>query len=63
MPKGKREPYETITFSTTPDMRTKIRELVGETGDPASAVVFKCVEYALSVVKVQAPTKKELKFG
>ncbi|MFB0502241.1 MAG: hypothetical protein ACETWE_00205 [Candidatus Bathyarchaeia archaeon] len=63
MSKGKREPYASITFSTTPDMRTKIRQLAAETGYPVSTVVFQCVEYALKAVKVQAPTKKELKFG
>lgn len=63
MAKGKREPYKTITFSTTPEMRNKIKELIDETGYSASTVVFKCVEYALKIVKLQAPTRKELKFG
>jgi len=60
MQKRKREPYESITFPTTPDMRARIRKLMDETGYPASKIVFICLEHSLKRAKLQA--KKELVF-
>jgi predicted DNA-binding protein len=56
-----RTPYETITFKTTPEMRDKIKDLMRETGESASTIVQKCIEYALTRIKLRA-TKKEIFF-
>ena len=61
MIKGKREKYETITFTPTSEMRKRILDMAKETGHPASAIVLKCVEYALKKAKLK-PIKKDIFF-
>ncbi len=57
----KREPYASVTFTLTTDIRKKILDLMKETGRPASDIVLRCVEYALEKVEVRS-IKKDIFF-
>ena len=57
----KREPYASITFTPTTEVRKKLVEVMKETEHPVSAIVLKCVEHALKKVELRS-VKKDIFF-
>ena len=56
-----REPYASVTFTPSEEIRRKLIELKKETGNPISDIVLKCVDYSLRKVELKA-VKKDIFF-